>query len=197
MVKTVLVKPFVLSTPKLYFLLLGCKPPGRHTEQHDVFFGIGNSLTELVPAMNAFWPEAKKNLHLDAWREVQSVQGYSIRVRLKTEPSNSDSELKLFFINLGGYRKEEFEEYHHKLLIVAKDLPAAAAQAKQEIFYKITGFKGASAHIDDKYGIDVDEAYEVEELLSAAFDNYALDIIAEEGIADEIHLGYLPLWKLK
>ena len=162
-----------------------------------MFFGIGHTLKELVPAMHAFWPEAKKNLHVDAWREVNTVQGYSIRVRLKTEPSRGDNEVKLFFINLGGYRKEEFEEYHHKLLIVAKDLATAVAQAKQEVFYKTTGFKGASAHIDDKYGIDVDEAYEVEELLSEEFNVYALDIIPQGEIADEIHLGYLPVWKIK
>ena len=29
-------------------VLLGCRPPGRFTEQHDIFFGIGNSLKELV-----------------------------------------------------------------------------------------------------------------------------------------------------
>lgn len=186
------------NPPTLYFLLLGCKPPGRRTEQHDVFFGIGHSLKDLVPAMNSFWPEAKKNLHADAWRAVHSVQNYSIRVRLKTEPSSGDQELKLFFINLGGYKKDEFEEYHHKLLIVAKDLPSAVAQAKQEIFYKTTGFKGASAHIDDKYGIDVDEAYEVEELLPKETTAlYALDIAEGVGQADEIQLGYLPLWKIK
>lgn len=186
------------NPPTLYFLLLGCKPPGRRTEQHDVFFGIGHSLKDLVPAMNSFWPEAKKNLHADAWRAVHSVQNYSIRVRLKTEPSSGDQELKLFFINLGGYKKDEFEEYHHKLLIVAKDLPSAVAQAKQEIFYKTTCFKGASAHIDDKYGIDVDEAYEVEELLPKETTAlYALDIAEGVGQADEIQLGYLPLWKIK
>ncbi len=187
-----------MSIPKLYFLLLGCKPQGRHTEQHDVFFGIGETLKELVPAMNSFWPEAKKNLHVDAWREVNSVQNYTIRVRLKTEASSGDAELKLFFINLGGYKKNEFEEYHHKLLIVAKDIAEASAQAKQEIFYKTTGFKGASAHIDDKYGIDVDEAYEVEELLPKAMKAlYALDISLEAGPIDEVQLGYLPLWKIK
>jgi len=39
---------------KLFMLLLGCKPPGRHTEQHDVFFGIARSLRDLVPEIQAF-----------------------------------------------------------------------------------------------------------------------------------------------
>jgi len=36
--------------------MLGCVPPGRHVEQHDVFFAIGESLTQLVPEIKAFGP---------------------------------------------------------------------------------------------------------------------------------------------
>jgi len=181
---------------KLFMLLLGCKPPGRHTEQHDVFFGIAKSLKELVPAMHAFWPDAKKNLHLDAWREVSSVQHYSVQIKPKAD-AKTDA-LKLFFINLGGYRKNEFEEFHYKMLVAAKEVTEAIAQAKQEIFYKETGFKGASAHIDDKYGIDVDEVYPVEDILPEAMSSlYKIEITEEKIPADEIHLGYLPLWKIK
>ncbi|MBC7487354.1 MAG: DUF1543 domain-containing protein [Cytophagaceae bacterium] len=186
------------SDSKLFMLLLGCKPPGRHTEQHDLFFGIATSLKELVSSIDAFWPEAKKNLHLDAWREVKSVQKYTIRISLKTEAANHNNTLKLFFINLGGYKKGEFEEYHYKLLVVAKDLSEAKAKAKQDLFYKETGFKGASSHIDDQYGIDVDEAYAVEDILpkemAAA---YTLVITEAQSNEDVFQLGYLPLWKIK
>jgi hypothetical protein len=192
-----------ISQPKLFMLLLGCKPAGRHTEQHDVFFGIGDSLKDLVPAMHAFWPEAKKNLHADAWREVHTVQQYTIRARLKTEATetvDTTGALNLFFINLGGYRKGEFEEHHYKMLIVAKDADAAVALAKKETFYKQNGFKGASAHIDDKYGIDADDVYSVQEILPEIFSSrYTIEITPAtetETVADNIHLGYLPLWKI-
>ena len=36
---------------KLYMIMLGCRPEGRYTEQHDIFFGIGTSLKELIPNM--------------------------------------------------------------------------------------------------------------------------------------------------
>ena len=197
-------------------LLLGCKPAGRHTEQHDVFFGIGTELNALVPSIQAFWPEGKKNLHVDAWREVTRVGDYTIRVRQKTESAAVTSltpvfgtqtgtagapEPKLFFINLGGYRKNEFEEYHHRMLVVAADRTAAAAQAKKAVFYKENGFKGASAHIDDTYGIDVDELYDVQEMLPPVFAaQYMLEITpALSGAQEEdaVQLGYLPLWKIK
>ena len=102
---------------KLYFLLVGCRLKGRHTEQHDVFFGIGSSPADLIPAVKSFWPEAE-NLHIDCWREVTNVNGHSVKVDLK-EDNPEPSNLSLFFINLGGYRKGEFEEFHFKDLFVA------------------------------------------------------------------------------
>jgi hypothetical protein len=188
--------------PKLFMLLLGCKPLGRHTEQHDVFFGIASSLKGLVPSINAFWPEGKKNLHLDAWREVNRVQQHVIRPRLKkAKHTEEKGALKLFFINLGGYRKNEFEEFHYKMLVVAKDAESAEALAKKETFYKKTGFKGAPAHIDDAYGIDVDDIYHVQEILPEAFSTkYYLEITeaGQDAIAeDAVQLGYLQLWKIK
>ena len=80
---------------KLYMIMIGCRPKGRYTEQHDIFFGIGNSIKELVPKMNEFWPEAKGNFHIDAWREVNIVENYKIEVVPKgTATANST---QLFF----------------------------------------------------------------------------------------------------
>ena len=64
---------------------------------------------------------------------------------------------RLFFINLGGYKENEFEEYHYKMLTACEDKSVAIQAAKQTAFYKHTGFKGATSHIDDKYGVDVDD----------------------------------------
>lgn len=60
---------------KLFMVLLGCKPAGRHTEQHDIFFGVATSLKELVPEIKAFWKEGGDKIHIDAWREVTVVDG--------------------------------------------------------------------------------------------------------------------------
>ena len=35
--------------PKLYMLLIGATPPERNIEQHDVFFGIGEKIKDLIP----------------------------------------------------------------------------------------------------------------------------------------------------
>ncbi len=81
-------------------IMLGCTPKGRFTEQHDIFFGIGNSLKELVPDMNTFWPEAKGRIHIDAWQKVTFVDGFAIEVVSKEE--NLEQEEQLFFLSLSG-----------------------------------------------------------------------------------------------
>ena len=179
--------------PKLYMLLIGASPPERNTEQHDVFFGIGDSIKDLVPDIKAFWPGNNK-LHFDAWREVTSVNGYKVEVVLKNE-SKQNSAFKLFFINLGGYKPNEFEEFHYKIIIAAADKAGAVTISKQTAFFKHTGFKGATAHIDDKFGVDVDDVYEITDILpAAAKEKYSLLVSTADSLAeDEINLGYFKL----
>ncbi|MND61206.1 hypothetical protein D3C80_524550 [compost metagenome] len=183
-----------MNNQKLFMLLLGCKPKGRYTEQHDVFFGVAASIKELIPQIKEFWPEADEKIHIDAWREVSNVDKYSIKLVPKNE-DNSYSNLKLFFINLGGYKQNEFDEFHYKMLTVAASKGEAIQKAKQTAFFKHTQFEGANAHIDDKYGIDVDDMFDIEDILPEDVkQHYRLSIsIAENTIEDEIRLGYFKL----
>lgn len=183
---------------KLFMVILGCVPAGRNTEQHDVFFGIGESLKELVPQMNDFWKEAAGRLHIDAWREISYIDGFNIKVTTKQNESNITQKEKLFFINLGGYKRNEFEEYHYKVLSVAEDKGKAISRSKETAFFKHYGFKGARSHVDDKYGIDVDDIYEIGDILTTATkEKYSLSITAAtEDATDELHIGYLKFDKL-
>lgn len=182
---------------KLFFFLIGCKLSNRYTEQHDVFFGIGKKVADLIPALKNFWPEAT-DFHIDCWREVTNVNRFTIKILPKNDAQETESPLSLFFINLGGYKKDEFEEYHFKDLFVAKNLAEAIKLSKKTSFYKNYGFKGAVSHIDNNYGLDVDEIYPVEEILTV-FDKKNFRIIVSNEIAnelDEIHLGYTLIAKL-
>jgi len=178
---------------KLYMLLIGATPPERNIEQHDVFFGIGNSIKDLIPDVESFWPGNNK-LHFDAWREVTSVNGYKVEVLLKNE-SKKNSPFKLFFINLGGYKQNEFEEFHYKMIIAAVDKAEAVNISKQTAFFKHTGFKGATSHIDDKFGVDVDDVYEITDILPAtAKEKYSLLVSPADSLPeDEMNLGYFKL----
>jgi len=196
-----------MQEPELYMLLLGATPPGRLTEQHDIFFGIGRSLKELVPQILASWPEAKGKVHIDAWRKVTSLNGYKVAVTAKEngQPETEDTPaMKLFFLNLGGYKKDEFDEFHYKLLIAAENSSEAIKAAKQTAFYMHMGFKsatskGATSHIDEKYALDVDDFHRVADVLPAFYkEQFSLKISKEETEPqpDEINLGYFILSKL-
>lgn len=179
----------------LYMMLLGCRPEGRLIEQHDIFFAIGDSMQSLVPEIKKFWPEAKGVIHVDAWRRISQVGNFKIEVIKKDQ--SLISQQKLFFINLGGYNPGEFDEFHFKILIVAKDKSEAIKQAKSTKFYKQMGFKGAESHIDDKYGVDVDEIFEIRDILPDHWkEMYHLKITENIGTEDEMSLGYFKLDKL-
>lgn len=180
------------KTRKLYMVLLGCTPDGRLTEQHDIFFGIGTGIKDLVKDMYAFWPDSG-GLHVDAWREVTIVNGYSITIVPKAEDQPTDE--KLFLLNLGGYRPGEFEEYHYKSLVVAKSMGHAIKAAKKTAFYKHYNFKGGESHIDEKYALDIDDMHKVEDILAPHLKAlYNINISkVENGIEDELHIGYLKL----
>jgi hypothetical protein len=185
---------------KLFMVILGAVPPGRHTEQHDVFFGIGPDLASLKNDMQEFWSGVK--IHIDSWREISIVNGYKLNITERTKESQetfSPEEVKLFFINLGGYKPEDMEEYHYKVISATKDKSAAIAEAKATIFFKHTGFKGARSHVDDKFGIDVDDFHNIADILPETHKrNYKIELQKLETPAaeDTLHIGYLILDKL-
>lgn len=185
---------------KLFMVLLGSKAPARNVEQHDYFFGIATSIKELVPAMKAFWPEAGNSLHIDGWRQITSVEGYAVKVVPKSDGVGATGQ-RLFFINLGGYQSGKLEEQHYNLLTVQDDRKKAMSVSKYTSFFKqstIAKLKGATAHIDEKYGVDVDDIYRIEDVLSpeqkAA---WHIQLTLQPDLQDdEIILGYFKLDKL-
>ena len=185
-----------MKSLQLYMVLLGCKPAGRNTEQHDVFFSIGNNINELVPSIVKFWPEAHGKIHLDAWRELTQVGEFDITIKVKDETTSGDEPgAQLFFINLGGYKPAEFEEFHYKMTVAANNKGEAIQQAKKTAFYRHVGFAGANSHVDDKYGVDVDDLYEIEDILpSAVKERFSIVLTKRtEERQDVIHLGYMKL----
>ncbi len=186
-----------METPKLFMILLGATPMGRNIEQHDIFFGIAASVKDLLPEMKAFWPEAKDKIHIDAYRVVNKVGNYKVEVIEKGNEVKGKV-TSLFFLNLGGYKQGEFEELHYKMLVVADQKALAIKEAKETAFYKHTGFKGATSHIDDKFGVDVDDIFEINDILSDEIKSkYALKFSQNNNLPDdELVLGYIPLSKL-
>lgn len=184
---------------KLFMILLGSKAPGRLVEQHDFFFGLSTSLKLLLPEMQSYWPEAGKSLHIDGWREVTNVDGYQVTIIPADQHQPTDK--RLFFVNLGGYQENKLEEQHYTLLTVQEDRKSAVKISTNTDFFRqqsIKTIKAAAAHIDEKYGIDVDDIYRIEDVLPEAVkQRYAIQLQPITGAKpDPIHLGYLKLDQL-
>lgn len=181
---------------KLFYIILGASVKGRTIEQHDVFFGIAKNLKDLVTAIKGFWPEAGSDLHLDAYQEVKFVDGYEIKI---VEKGSQKAENHLFFINLGGYKKGFFEEFHEQHLMVGKKMSEVIKKAKQTEFYKTMGFAGAVSHTDDKHGVDIDDVFNVNDLLSQQMkDKYSLILEKSEEVDQKnfIKLKYIKIDKI-
>ncbi|OYQ50390.1 DUF1543 domain-containing protein [Flavobacterium aurantiibacter] len=180
-----------MKNPFIYLFLLGGTPNGRLIEQHDLFFGIAEKPQDLKNAIKNHWPEAGKSLHIDGYLKMHVVSGFSIKV--STQPATTD--LKLFVFNLGGYKPGVFTEFHDLKIVIAKSLAEATARVKKDLFFTDYNAKGAPAHVDDKYALDIDEVFQVNEHLKALYPDFTIDITPTDSPADELILGYFPIDK--
>lgn len=190
----------------LFMVQLGGRPKGRLIEQHDMFFGVANQVSELIDDINQHWPEVKNKWHIDSYRAISKVDNYAIKLVESNDQAESTNDLKLFFINLGGYQRGSFEEFHYKLLIVAATQTDAIKQAKQSEFYKAFTYKdkespfNAASHIDDKFEVDIDDIYNVNDLISNV--RLLIEPISNEShelahADDKEYVGYLSIKNLR
>ena len=115
---------------KLFMVYVGGSFANANIELHDVRFSIGATIEDCHDDLRSQWWGDPKSLHLDSWGEVTQADGYDIAV---TREPRMDVLLRLFFVNLGGYRPDEFGELHRDVLVVAPDARAAKARALQSV----------------------------------------------------------------
>lgn len=194
---------------QLFMLKIGARPQGRLIEQHDVMFVIANSLSEVIPVVNQQWAEVKNKWHLDAWRAVNRVGDFHIQLTEKASlADNSTDNNQLYFVNLGGYLPNQFEEFHYKTLVVSESISKATAQVKKGDFYRDYTFNNvnpnisgvATSHVDDKHLLDIDDIHSVAELLPNSFNLHIRPLSEQEKTElphDELHIGYLSLKQIR
>jgi hypothetical protein len=83
-----------------------------------IFFLNWEFLKDLIHRLKFFWPEAKENfiLMLGAKYLLWTLLLSCLKIH------NNSFISTIVFINLGGYKENEFEEYHYKMLAVANKL---------------------------------------------------------------------------
>jgi len=176
---------------KLFYIILGATPQGRNIEQHDVFFGISENLESLIPEMKNFWKDTR--IHIDCYQEVKFADGYEVKIIEKNLDKSGD---QLFFINLGGYQPGHFEEFHEQHLMVGKSMSEVIKRVKQTEFYKTMGFENAVSHVDDKHGVDIDDIFNVNDLLSEETkEKYSIILEKSNAVHQQniMKIGYLKI----
>ncbi len=130
---------------KLFAVMLGGTAPGANTELHDVVFACGGAIEETWGQLLDSWFGAPDGLHVDSWAELREVDGH--RVELRSEAPRGDS--RLWFINLGAYRRGHFGELHAVAFLVGADPAAIKARAKEAL---LPGTD--ELHTDDLHEVD-------------------------------------------
>lgn len=138
----------------LFMVMLGGKHPKAKIEIHDVVFARGETLEEIYPQLRQQWFGAPKGLHIDSWLMVDGIADYQVRF---TDIAPGPDELRLFFINLGGYQSGQFGEEHQYLLVVATDKATAKKQGKA-----IANQKWQQPHTDNL--LDVDDCIPIDQV---------------------------------
>ncbi|MBO1328753.1 DUF1543 domain-containing protein [Acetobacter suratthaniensis] len=111
-------------TLKLYVFYLGGSAPGANLELHDVQFALGTKPEDTYPTLARHWFGARETLHIDAYGLIEWADGHT--VTLCREAPQTDQ--RLYFVNMGGYRPGILAEEHEFGFFVA----ASAAEAKNK-----------------------------------------------------------------
>lgn len=98
-------------------------------ELHDIRFAMGEKIEDCYEDLRAQWWGTPKTLHLDSWGSVEQADGFDIT--LKDTPYEGVH--KLFFLNMGGYNGDDFEELHKNVLIVEETQHKAIVKAMKMI----------------------------------------------------------------
>lgn len=135
---------------QLFIIYIGGTHEKAFIEVHDMRFVIAKTIEDTYDSLKKTWWGTKESLHLDAWGALEYADGYNISI--KTVPS-TDTENKLYFVNLGGYKSSAFTELHKNVFVVAPTASKAKVRALKQILH------WESYHRD--YQFEVDEVIDV------------------------------------
>lgn len=131
---------------KLLAVMLGGTAPGANTELHDVVFAAGGTLESTYGQLMDQWFGSLAGLHVDSWLPLEVVDGHRVTLRAEAPPPGGP---RLWFVNLGGYRRGRFGELHEVAFLVAADGESAKARARATLLRDVD-----EPHTDDLHEVD-------------------------------------------
>jgi hypothetical protein len=116
---------------KLFAFYIGGETPNSLIELHDVRVLAAERMEDAYDAIRKSWWGTPESLHLDCWGELTSADGHNIT--LEKEPPQGED--KLWFVNLGGYDPDDFNELHKNVFVVAPSESKAKVRALKTILH--------------------------------------------------------------
>lgn len=154
-----------MNSLKLFAVVLGGAAEKSNTELHDVVFAVGETIEDCYIQLLKKWFGLPEKMHIDSYMELDVVDGYEISLQ---KEKSLEKDKKLFFINLGAYKKGDFMEHHANTFLVGRLATEIKKRAKEKL---LNGFD--EVHKDDLY--EVDDMIAIEEL-----DGYHVHLIPTE-----------------
>ena len=114
----------------LFVIYLGGAHKKSLIELHDIRFIAANTIEETYSALKKDWWGTPESLHIDAWGCLKKADGYDISLKNTPPPETAK---KLYFINLGGYDRNQFTELHKNVFVVAENDSKAKIKALRQI----------------------------------------------------------------
>ena len=166
---------------KLFAIYIGGAHEKSLIELHDMCFVIGENIEDTYAELKKQWWGKPDSLHIDAWGCLHYADGYKIVI--KNYPA-TDTQNKLYFVNLGGYDDQEFTELHKNVFVVAE----TDSKAKVKALKQILDWK--SFHKD--YQFEIDKIISIQNLVNTQ-DHFIHLVPSPEPIPFEFTCKYTPI----
>ena len=99
----------------LFLIFIGGKLDFLNIEVHDIIFCVGNLIEDTYEQIKSKYIDKVKSLHIDSYIKLKYIDGHRIALtKLSSDRLlQADKDIKnLWFINIGGYKKDSLEETH-------------------------------------------------------------------------------------
>lgn len=113
----------------LFMISLGGKISGCNVEVHDVQFVAAEHIDETVEVLKSHWYGLPEKLHMDSYKVITGADGHRVQLTL-TKPENNK---QLYFVHLGGYKREMTQELHDVALLVGESEKEVKERALREL----------------------------------------------------------------
>jgi len=171
----------------LYLVVLGGKANKANVELHDVRWVVGSKIEDTYDALRKEWFGTLEGLHIDSYKKIRYIDGYKINIKkskktkIKKEQlfNKTNSEMNLWFVNMGGYNPNSMQESHEFGLVAASSKSEAKKLANSKWLF---GF--SKKHHDDIASLEMFISCDDCQLIKK-IDKWEIELIPQDNLVEE------------